>query len=113
MNNILSPRIINFCIDTHGRSELRLSVQFRLLMTVCCFKSYNLITLTNNRLKITLKFKFAHKFFLPRLQNYSKTVATKVVYFPKINKLTKKHRRLKLKLAIFFLNFVILVTGKK
>jgi len=51
MNNIPSPRIINSCIDTHSQSELRLSVQFRLLMTVCCFKSYNLITLTNNRLK--------------------------------------------------------------
>ena len=91
MNNIPSPRIIHCCIDTHGQSELRLSVQFRLLMTVCCFKSHNLITLTNNRLKITLKFKFAQKFFLPRLQNYSKTVATKVVYFPRINKLIQKH----------------------
>ena len=70
MNNTPSPRIINCCIDTHGQSELRLSVQFRLLMTICCFKSYNLITLTNNRLKITLKFKFAQKICLPRLQNY-------------------------------------------
>jgi len=95
MNNIPSPRIINCCIDTHGQSELRLSVQFRLLMTVCYFKSYNLKTENNS------KFKFAQNFFLPRLQNYSKTVATKVVYFPRINKLIQKHTCLKLKLAIF------------
>ena len=86
MNNNPSPRIINCMLYyTHGQSELRLSVQFRLLMIVCCFKSYNLITSTKNRLKIILKFKFAQKNFLPRLQNYSKTLAIKVVYFPRIN----------------------------
>jgi len=55
--------------------------------------------------------KSLQKNFPYKLQNYSKALATKVVYSPGINKLIQKHA-FQVKMN-FFLNFVIPVTGKK
>ena len=117
MNNIPSPRIINSCIDTHSQQELRLSVQFRLLMTVCCFKSYNLITLTNNRLKKpqirnNSKIQICLKKFSTLIAKLLKNCGNQSCIFPHNQQTDSKTYMSQIKI-INFLNFVSPVTGKK